>query len=684
MARKVPKISRAILMLDQGSGAVRKDENDWAQGFDLWQSPANGEATGFDVGMEFVVVVPGAVGEIAGQSGRLAVVALPDRHSYLDSSGFAAASEAEPGTALVTADRRLRGDADLVGLTPIPHVALLPMLAQGGTVLAARLSGPRATLERLASTSDLVPMYYRPSPNSETEWALIAVMTDTDLARAIGLRLSAQMLEFDPLADDLVWARVDEESEELTEIIRDLRVLYAEPGQVLIALHPDEDASALHVHGEHGHAELLAPNPDLMRTPSQTGDAILGDLDDLPMELLEKTEISPVRRKILEKLKLPCQAVTSEYESDLLRYSGGADLDTSGPVISRHIAHPDNARVEAQLIRDLQAMGYCAYRHDFTHAGQTLSNIIADLPGHGDLRIRSDILKRAREVIGGRPWPPNPKGLSSSLPDILGHDLSDQKMLLAFKRLLNLQPWFPWWRRDCAAPGIGAKLVIVGAHMDSTAGSEPGYSPTTDPAPGRDDNGSGIAAVLSIARHFRKYAGDLTHTVRFCFFNAEEQGLVGSKAYAAHLKALDAPVRAVFAIDMIGYNSDENRIFELHAGYTDPAIRDLSVPLANEIAAAASVQGMLAPAQIYRGTSWNGAPDRDIYDGAISRSDHAAFHEQGWGAVLASEDFFANLASEPNSDPNPNYHRAADASVDVDYARDIVCAMAQAIKDKAL
>ena len=46
-----------------------------------------------------------------------------------------------------------------------------------------------------------------------------------------------------------------------------------------------------------------------------------------------------------------------------------------------------------------------------------------------------------------------------------------------------------------------------------------------------------------MARWFRQYyRGKLTHTVRFCFFNAEESGLIGSKAYASLMKAQSAPI----------------------------------------------------------------------------------------------------------------------------------------------
>jgi Zn-dependent M28 family amino/carboxypeptidase len=95
--------------------------------------------------------------------------------------------------------------------------------------------------------------------------------------------------------------------------------------------------------------------------------------------------------------------------------------------------------------------------------------------------------------------------------------------------------------------------------------------------------------------------------------------LVGSRAYAQHLKAAGAPIRAVVCSDMIGYNSDPNRIFEIHAGSTDAAVRDASVPVANTIASWAATLGGLAPAQIYSGTSSGPGSDRTLCDGARLR-----------------------------------------------------------------
>jgi hypothetical protein len=231
-------------------------------------------------------------------------------------------------------------------------------------------------------------------------------------------------------------------------------------------------------------------------------------------------------------------------------------------------------------------------------------------------------------------------------------------------------------------PGRRDSLVIVGCHLDSTAARDPGFTPGSDPARGADDDASGMAALLALARHLPTL-GTPHHTVRLCFFNAEEAGLVGSRAYAASLKAGGAEIAAVVCCDMIGFNSDGVRTWEVHAGFTNPAVRDLSAPLADVVARAAGRFAVLAPAQVYTGTSPSGGSDPALVDGAINRSDHASFHEQGYPAILVSEDFFPNRPGDPAADPNPNYHSDGDAAVDADYAADIVRAVSVAVIELA-
>jgi Zn-dependent M28 family amino/carboxypeptidase len=89
-------------------------------------------------------------------------------------------------------------------------------------------------------------------------------------------------------------------------------------------------------------------------------------------------------------------------------------------------------------------------------------------------------------------------------------------------------------------------VVIVGAHLDSINIS----GGPTAPAPGADDDGSGSAGVLSIARVFQDHAA--IHDLRLILFGGEEEGLFGSQRYVASLSpALRKRIRAVVHMDMI-------------------------------------------------------------------------------------------------------------------------------------
>lgn len=69
------------------------------------------------------------------------------------------------------------------------------------------------------------------------------------------------------------------------------------------------------------------------------------------------------------------------------------------------------------------------------------------------------------------------------------------------------------------------------------------------PAPGADDNATGVAALLETARLLKGVA--LRDRVIFALFSGEEQGLWGSKAYTQVVQK--PPLRFVFNLDQIGY-----------------------------------------------------------------------------------------------------------------------------------
>lgn len=92
----------------------------------------------------------------------------------------------------------------------------------------------------------------------------------------------------------------------------------------------------------------------------------------------------------------------------------------------------------------------------------------------------------------------------------------------------------------------GSGEIIVCAHYDSYA-----YPATA--APGADDNASGMAAVLEMARILKSSGYTPNHTLRFIGFGAEELGLVGSSFYASSAYATKRPIIQVQNYDMIGY-----------------------------------------------------------------------------------------------------------------------------------
>jgi len=583
----------------------------------------------------------------------------------------------------VSADRNQRGQAQARGLRPGPHLTWALWASEGKEALLVEIEGPRDDLESLGTC-----LPYRFEIGNENRAVMLGLMNRQGLADAITRRLNVQVLPFDPALEDVLLARLDKVQKH-QKVLSQVRVLKANGQMALLALGPNELEDDLNLHGAHGHYELLGPSPVLHPLRRITSDAKLAALlNRWPINELvaERFNINH------QRLDLPlwsCPTNAAAIEADVRRYTGSV-VPGGGPIRSRHTRHPDNTRAVNLLVADLNAMGYCAQKFAFDYGGRTLHNVIADLPGHGTIRIKPNLREKLRDIfVRFPPWPPEPDPpwrkeveamfLRDTL-DASWSQLEPEMLRLRLERTFDLRASFPWWL-SCPLGGVGAELVLVGCHLDSTSGLDPGYDPTTDTAPGVDDDASGIAVTLALARDLIGRAREFRHTVRFCFFNAEEQGLIGSKAYAAHLKAYDAPVRAVICTDMIGFNSDVNRIFEVHAGYTDAAVRDLSVPIAERIADWAATLGIPGPAQIYKGTASGGGADRNLVDGAINRSDHAAFHQQGYPAVVVSEDFFVNLGAEPGADPNPNYHRAADTVMDYDYASNIACVIAQAVKE---
>lgn len=203
-------------------------------------------------------------------------------------------------------------------------------------------------------------------------------------------------------------------------------------------------------------------------------------------------------------------------------------------------------------------------------------------------------------------------------------------------------------------PGVALSdqrgVVIISAHYDSTSGA----AEDGGPAPGADDNASGVAAVLESARLLQAYT--FRHTIRFITFAGEEQGLYGSRAYAAEARARGDDILAVINADMVGYNSDGSPHMEIHAGAQ-----------ARNLAVASAVTRTIAFHHL-------DLLPRVITTGATGRSDHSSFWDRGYPAVLVIED--TDIVG-PTDDFNPSYHSVDDTldKLDRDFLTEMVCAI---------
>jgi len=101
-------------------------------------------------------------------------------------------------------------------------------------------------------------------------------------------------------------------------------------------------------------------------------------------------------------------------------------------------------------------------------------------------------------------------------------------------------------RPDPSGPSAN-RIIVVSGHYDSRASNA--LDATSD-APGADDDGSGTALVLELARVMSKYRFDAT--IVFIAFAGEEQGLYGSTAWAEMAKQRGLDVEAVFNNDIVG------------------------------------------------------------------------------------------------------------------------------------
>jgi hypothetical protein len=221
-------------------------------------------------------------------------------------------------------------------------------------------------------------------------------------------------------------------------------------------------------------------------------------------------------------------------------------------------------------------------------------------------------------------------------------------------------------QRGLAAP----EVLVIGAHYDS--------APT---APGANDNGTGTAAVIELARMLGDLKGKTARRIRLVLFVNEEPPYfqtpdMGSLRYAQALAAQNERVVAMYSLETLGYYSDKpgSQLYPGPFGMMFPDRANFiafvgmlgSRPLVRETVrsfrshTAFPTIGGVAPASL-EGIGW---------------SDHWAFAEQGFPAVMITDTALFRY---------PHYHQPTDTpdKVDVEKLARVVTGIERVIRDAA-
>jgi Zn-dependent M28 family amino/carboxypeptidase len=201
-------------------------------------------------------------------------------------------------------------------------------------------------------------------------------------------------------------------------------------------------------------------------------------------------------------------------------------------------------------------------------------------------------------------------------------------------------------------PGNGPR-VVVGAHYD-----------TADGLPGADDNASGVAGTLELARLFSQ--APPPGRVEVVFWSLEEppwfrKPEMGSARHADALADAGVEVRAALSLEMIGFFSDA----EGSQHFPSPVLKLFYPTTASYIAIVGDTQQRSLVRTVK--AAMRGASDLPVDSinaptliPGIDWSDHRSYWAHGWPAVMVTDTAMNR---------NANYHEATDLPETLDYVR---------------
>ena len=180
------------------------------------------------------------------------------------------------------------------------------------------------------------------------------------------------------------------------------------------------------------------------------------------------------------------------------------------------------------------------------------------------------------------------------------------------------------------------EYIVLGAHYDHLGyggfGTGSLKPDTTAIHNGADDNASGTAALLEIAKALQRNQKHLKRSVIVVAFAAEEEGLLGSQYFAAHLPVPQSAIKVMLNMDMVGRLNADNQLYMGGAG-TFPGGVDFMKELG-------------------KGSGLNLV----VHAGGVGGSDHVSFYRKGISCIGL------------HTGGHPQYHTPADDAVFINVA----------------
>jgi len=207
---------------------------------------------------------------------------------------------------------------------------------------------------------------------------------------------------------------------------------------------------------------------------------------------------------------------------------------------------------------------------------------------------------------------------------------------------------------EIAIPGTSKanEIVLIGAHYDSVIG-----------CPGANDNGSGVAALLEIARllnHQRQ-----ARTIRLVAFTNEEppfflRGDMGSKVYAAKARRRNENIVAMLSLETMGYYSEKphSQEYPFPFSFFYPHTANF-IGFVGNLRSGKLVKQSLTAFRRHTKFPSEGTAAPGWITG-IGWSDHWSFWRQGYRAIMVTDTAFFRYRY---------YHTAMDTPEKIDYDR---------------